>query len=47
VVEEMLETNITCRSITVNTGQSSETDAGLTNEETIVITVKAKVNSIG
>jgi len=34
----MLQTNI----ITVKTEQSRETDAGLTNEETIVITMEAK-----
>src|SRR6218665_547917 len=42
VVDEMLETNI----ITVNTEQSSETDSGLTNDETIVTTVEAKHNLI-
>jgi len=42
VGEETLETNL----ITVNTEQSSETDAGLTTEETIVTTVEAKDNLI-
>jgi len=42
VVDETLETNI----ITVNTEQSSESDAGLTNDETIVTTVEAKHNLI-